>query len=139
MPARGIHHVDLAVADVDRSLAFYTDLLGPLGLEEYVRVPSYRGSEEIVYLRYGGQLLGLRPADGGTYRHYDVRLEHLAFAVDERAEVDAAYERCLAAGGRSESPPQIHYEGSESEVNYYAFFAFDPDGFRIEVCREGPE
>jgi catechol 2,3-dioxygenase-like lactoylglutathione lyase family enzyme len=31
MPAKGIHHVDLAVADVDRSIAFYLDLLGPLG------------------------------------------------------------------------------------------------------------
>jgi catechol 2,3-dioxygenase-like lactoylglutathione lyase family enzyme len=30
MPGRGIQHIDLAVSDVDRSLAFYTDLLGPL-------------------------------------------------------------------------------------------------------------
>ena len=34
MPARGAHHVDLAVTDVDRSVAFHLGLLGPLGLEE---------------------------------------------------------------------------------------------------------
>jgi catechol 2,3-dioxygenase-like lactoylglutathione lyase family enzyme len=28
----GIHHLDLAVADLEQSLAFYRGLLGPLGL-----------------------------------------------------------------------------------------------------------
>ncbi len=37
MPARGIHHVDLAVRDVERSLAFYLAILGPLGLREEER------------------------------------------------------------------------------------------------------
>jgi catechol 2,3-dioxygenase-like lactoylglutathione lyase family enzyme len=31
MPARGIQHVDLTVEDVEQSLAFYKELLGPLG------------------------------------------------------------------------------------------------------------
>jgi catechol 2,3-dioxygenase-like lactoylglutathione lyase family enzyme len=30
MPGRGIQHVDLAVSDVERSLAFYRELLVPL-------------------------------------------------------------------------------------------------------------
>src|SRR5215216_6575983 len=51
MPAKGIHHVDLAVADVERSLAFYLALLGPLGWAEDVRYPTYRGTEEVVYLK----------------------------------------------------------------------------------------
>jgi catechol 2,3-dioxygenase-like lactoylglutathione lyase family enzyme len=41
---RGIQHIDLAVADVDRSLAFYGELLGPLGLTEYDRALSPRAS-----------------------------------------------------------------------------------------------
>ena len=48
--ARGIHHVDLAVTDVDAWLAFYLDLLEPLGLAEEVRYPTYRGT--------GGRLPG---------------------------------------------------------------------------------
>jgi catechol 2,3-dioxygenase-like lactoylglutathione lyase family enzyme len=43
--ARGAHHVDLAVSDVDRSVAFYLGLLGPLSLEEDARYPTYRGTE----------------------------------------------------------------------------------------------
>lgn len=131
MPGRGIQHVDLAVADVDRSLSFYQVLLGPLGLKEYARVPSYRGTEEIVYLEFGRSFLGVRPADGGTYRHYDVGLEHLAFQVDTRDEVDEAYQRCISAGGKIESPPEEDYV--DQGEDYYSFFALDPDGFRIEI------
>jgi catechol 2,3-dioxygenase-like lactoylglutathione lyase family enzyme len=79
MPARGIQHVDLCVTDVGRSLAFYLEILGPLGLEEDLRVPSYRGTEEVVYLRFGEQNFGLRRADGGEHTYYDAGIEHLAF------------------------------------------------------------
>lgn len=126
MPARGIDHVDLAVRDVERSLAFYLALLGPLGLREESRDRSYRGSEEVVYLRYGDQLLGLRPADGGEHHYYEVGIEHLAFYVDSRDEVDAAYQRCLEIGVRIHFPP----EGDEDK---YELFVFDPDGIRVEV------
>ena len=96
VPAKGIHHVDLAVADVDRSLGFYLALLGPLGWAEEVRYPTYRGTEEVVYLQdpITGAMLGIRQADGGEYRYHSVGIEHLAFEVDERKEVEAAYSRC---------------------------------------------
>lgn len=129
MPPPGIQHVDLCVRDVERSLAFYLEVLGPLGLEEDIRVPSYRRTEEVVYLRFGEQNLGLRPADGGEHAYYAVGIEHLAFEVERREEVDAAYERCLAAGARIQFQP----EEDRQLDDYYSFFAFDPDGFRIEV------
>jgi catechol 2,3-dioxygenase-like lactoylglutathione lyase family enzyme len=132
MPGRGIQHIDLAVADVERSLAFYRNLLGPLGLEDSLRLRSYRGTEEVLYLRFGNSFIGLRPADGGSYRHYEVGLEHLAFQVDTREEVDEAHRRCVAVGGRIESPPERHYAYLDDQ-DYYAFFAFDPDGIRVEV------
>ena len=132
MPARGINHVDLAVRNVERSLAFYLEMLGPVGLKEYARYPTYRGTEEVVYLHFAGHGLGFRSADGGEYRHYDVGIEHLAFEVDHPAEVDDAYRRCLSAGGTIQSPPEYHY--GDVLDPYYAFFAFDPDGIRVEVC-----
>ena len=81
MPIKGIDHIDLAVRDVERSLAFYLGVFGPLGVEEAFRYPTYRGTEEVIYLRFGKQVLGLRQADGGEFRYYDVGLEHLGFAV----------------------------------------------------------
>ena len=131
MPAKGIHHVDLAVSSVEESLAFYLALLEPLGWVEEVRYPTYRGTEEVVYLEdpATGSMLGLRPADGGAHRYYDVGIEHLAFEVDSREEVDAAHERCLARGEKVHFPP----EEDRDVDGYYAFFVFDPDGIRIEV------
>ena len=131
MPATPLHHVDLAVTDVERSLEFYRGLLGPLGWTEELRFPTYRGTEEVVYLhepvsRAG---LGLRPADEGEYRYYSVGLEHLAFEVEERDEVDAAYSRCLAQHANIHVPP----EQDRDIDGYYAFFVFDPDGIRVEV------
>ncbi len=51
-----------------------------------------------------GSMLGIRPADGGTHRYYEVGIEHLAFEVDERDEVDQAYRRCLSAGANIHFP-----------------------------------
>jgi len=73
--------------------------------------------------------LGLRPADEGEYRYYSVGIEHLAFEVDERDEVDAAYARCLARDANIHFPP----EKDRDIEDYYAFFVFDPDGIRVEV------
>jgi glyoxylase I family protein len=129
MPGRGLHHVDLAVADVERSPAFYLGLLGPMGWAEKARYPTYRGTEEVVYLELDGQYFGIRPADGGAHRYYEVGVEHLAFEVDRRDEVDDAYTRCLAASAKIHFPP----EEDREEEGYYAFFVFDPDGMRVEV------
>lgn len=129
MPVLAIHHVDLAVADVERSLAFYLALLGPLGVEVAYRYPTYRGTEEVVYLQIGGQVIGFRPADGGEHRYHDVGIEHLAITVDSRAALDGVHERCLEIGARVQFPP----EEDRHIPGYWALFVFDPDGFRLEI------
>jgi len=129
MPISGIHHVDLAVGDLERSLVFYKAVFGPLGATEAFRYPTYRGSEEVVYLRLGRQYLGLRQADGGDHRYYEVGMEHLAVFVESRDEVDRTYDRCLELGAEIHFPPQE----DRDEPGYWAVFFFDPDSFRIEV------
>jgi catechol 2,3-dioxygenase-like lactoylglutathione lyase family enzyme len=132
MPARGIQHIDLAVGDVERSLSFYLEVLGPLGMKEVARYPSYRGSEEVVHLGFGDVWVGFRPADGGEHTYHHVGLEHLGFQVDTREEVEGAYRRCVEIGAEIHFPPE---EDRDIE-GYYAFFVFDPDGFRVEVFCE---
>jgi glyoxylase I family protein len=136
VPARGIHHVDLTVSDVPRSIEFYTGLLGPLGFREYGRYPSYRGTEEVVYFSFGHQQLGLRPADGGEHHYYNVGIEHIAFFVDTAEEVDEAYERAVAMGANIHYPPEL----DRDIADYYALFVFDPDAIRVEIaCWPGVE
>lgn len=130
MPAKGLHHVDLAVSDVERSLAFYLDLLGPLGWEVTRRYPTYRGTEDVVYLGPPGEAhFGLRPADGGAHQYYGVGVEHIAFEVESKDEVEDAHARATSSGAKIHFPP----EEDRDEPGYYAFFAFDPDGIRVEV------
>ena len=138
MAIRGVDHIDLAVTDVERSLAFYLGMLGPLGLAVEGRFRTYRGTEEVVYLGFGYKhvpgaqpetRLGLRKADGGEHHYFEVGIEHLAFTVDDPSEVDDAYQHCLEMGARIHCPPE-----EESDLpGYYAFFVFDPDGIRVEV------
>jgi catechol 2,3-dioxygenase-like lactoylglutathione lyase family enzyme len=126
---RGIHHVDFAVVDVERSIAFYTGLLGPLGAEVTDRFPTYRGTEEVAYLTIGDQAIGFRKADAGSHRYYEVGIEHFALLVDTREELEEAYQRCLELDARVQFPPQ-----EDRDIpGYWAFFVFDPDGFRLEI------
>lgn len=136
MPARGIQHVDLAVGDVERSLTFYYGVLGTARAQGEVPQPhvSTDGRGHLPQVRRAG--FGLRPADGGVHRHYEVGIEHLAFEVDDRAEVDEAYQRCVSAGGKIQSPPEEHY--IDDGEDYYAFFAFDPDGIEVFCWPSSP-
>jgi glyoxylase I family protein len=135
MGIKRLDHVDLAVEDVERSLAFYLAVLGPLGVQEALRFPTYRGTEEVVHLGVGEQYLGFRPADGGEHRYYDVGIEHLAFVVDTREEVDETYARCLELGVKVHFPP----EEDRDLPGYWELFFFDPDGMRVEVGYVPPE
>src|SRR5581483_7190627 len=93
MRSAGIHHVDLVVSSIERSLPFYRDLLGPLGWHRIGEVEGERG-ETIWYLSGPGTSIGLREAqsDERAVDRYAIGLHHLAIeaasreAVDERAE-----------------------------------------------------
>ena len=57
----------MAMSEIDRQVraVLYRTLLEPLGLTEYDRATTHRGTEEVVYLQFGRSFLGLRAADGG--------------------------------------------------------------------------
>ena len=87
----GVHHVDLVVCSIERSLPFYRELLGPLG---YARreVEGERG-ETIWYLGGAGCAVGLREAqsEGGSDR-YRIGLHHVAFSASSRGLVDERHD-----------------------------------------------
>ena len=126
----GIHHVDLVVASIERSLPFYRELLGPLGWHGIGAVEGERG-ETIWYLNGPATSIGLREAlseERGVDR-YRVGLHHLALQAPSRAAVDERAEWLLANGALIESEPQEY----AYQPGYYAVFFYDPDGLKLEI------
>ena len=136
---RGIHHVALSTADLERSLAFYRDLLGfapvmdfswPEGTEHMNRTHELdETAGRVVLLRLGNAMLELfeygtpapRPRDPNR-RMCDHGLIHFCLDVDD---VEAEYRRLSAAGVRFHCAP-VDY-GSVKLT-----YGRDPDGNVIE-------
>jgi len=129
MRTSGVHHVDLVVSSIERSLPFYRDLLGPLGFHRIGEVEGERG-ETIWYLSGAGGVIGLREAQTeGDYDRYRVGLHHLAFEASSRAAVDERAEWLRSQGAEIESGPEEY----AYIPGYYAVFFYDPDGIKLEL------
>ena len=131
MHSSGVHHVDLVVSSIERSLPFYRDLLGPLGFHGVSEVQGERG-ETIWYLWGPGTSIGLREAqtDGdGPYDRYRVGIHHLALEASSRAAVDERAQWLRNQGAEIESEPQEY----GYTPGYYALFFYDPDGIKLEI------
>lgn len=134
MHSTGVHHVDLVVASIQRSLPFYRDLLGPLGWHRLTEVEGERG-ETIWYLVGPGTSIGLREAQTpGEFDRYRVGLHHLAFEVPSRAAVDERADWLRARGATIESGPEEY----GYLPGYYAVFFYDPDGIKLEIVHVPP-
>jgi glyoxylase I family protein len=130
----GLGHVDLVCRHLERSLAFYAAVFGPLGLEAPFLVDGERG-EQIHYLRFptaGSGSIGLRQAQNDQeFELYAPGFHHLSLAVETKADVDAVHAAVIAAGGEVLHAPRLW---SQYHPDYYATFFEDPDGFRLEVA-----
>lgn len=126
----GIHHLGLTVRDVDASATWYVDVLG------FRRVGGFEspdGARRKAFLRHDGlqARLGLTQHRGGGQEVFDetrVGLDHLAFVVADRAELDAWSTRLTAAAVvHSPVAPANSIPGA-------AVLVFrDPDNIQIEL------
>ena len=121
-----IDHVNVPVADLERSRTFYSAALAPFG---------YR----LVY--DGAESLGFGTGDGSDDDEpFALRLSgtphagtHIAFTASGTEQVDAFYAAAIAAGGVDNGPPGERPYGGD----YYAAFVLDPDGHNIEAVYHG--
>jgi len=121
-------HVKFGASDYAASKAFFLKALEPLG----VAVVS-EGS-----VTYGVELS--QPNGKASLCLYQTKEKpahlHLAFAAENREQVEAFYRAALEAGGRDNGAPGLR---PQYNANYYAAFVIDPDGHNIEVVCHEPE
>jgi catechol 2,3-dioxygenase-like lactoylglutathione lyase family enzyme len=117
-----IDHIGIAVSDFDRSLAFYTAALAPIGYGLLRQYPGVAG--------FG---IDGKP-DFWFAKGSAVSPLHIAFRAPTRKLVHAFYEAALAAGGRDNGKPGVR---EMYHQHYYGAFVLDPDGHNVEaVCHE---
>ena len=129
MNGSALHHVDLVVSSIERSLPFYRDLLAPLGFHRIGEVEGERG-ETIWYISGADCSIGLRESQSeGPFDRYRVGLHHLALEAGSRAVVNERAEWLRAQGAEIESGPEEY----SYVPGYYAVFFYDPDGIKLEI------
>ncbi len=140
----GIHHAGIVVSDLDRSIAFYTDVLGlrlatePSGPASGREVDTLLGLPGAVLrgvmLLVGEQELELlefsapvRTSDGPIPSHA-LGAQHVALRV---ADVRESREEIASRGGRFLGPVNVIDEGPFAGLR--TTFLLDPDEVRIEL------
>jgi catechol 2,3-dioxygenase-like lactoylglutathione lyase family enzyme len=135
-----IDHLDLVVSDFDRSLAFYSELLQPLGYVHRSEIEGERG-ERVVYIgRPGGSgSVSVRQAQSDAhpvpYDRYGVGIHHICFSASNRARVDERARWLRENGHVIESGPEEY----GYTPGYYAVFFHDPDGIKLEILHRPRE
>ncbi|MFF0454375.1 VOC family protein [Nocardia africana] len=132
----GTHHVRLTVTDIDRSRAFYRDVLGFDVAAESPGSPEDPTVRTDPFQLYGGcvfqangMLLGLRPVAAASDRFDSERvgLDHLSFSVESADELRRAAVRLDEAGVQ-------HGELIEMAQFGIVILSFeDPDGIHLEL------
>ena len=126
-PAARIGHVHLKVADLERALRFYRDVLGFELTQRYGR--------QAAFLSAGGyhHHIGLNTweSEGGSPPPSNsTGLYHLAIAYPTRAELADALRRLMGAG--------ISLEGASDHGVSEALYLRDPDGNGVELYWDRP-
>ena len=112
----GIRHLALRVTDVERSVEFYTGILG--------MIIEWRPDADNVYLTSGSDNLALHRADGPLTGN---RLDHFGFLLARPEDVDEWALRLAVAGVPLAQMPKTHRDGSRS------LYFHDPDENLIQM------
>lgn len=130
-----LHHLSLAVTDIERAARFYDAALGALG---YVRVfEDLRPGETGQAVGYGlpgeGDKLCLKQAD--TSSACAGHGFHIAFTAPDADAIQAFHAQALRHGGQDNGAPGPR---PQYGPHYHAAFVIDPDGHRLEAVINKP-
>lgn len=136
IPTTAFAHVRLTVSDIDRSRAFYEQVFDlpiavqmPPDADEATR-DAYGFLFGGVIYQLGSCLLGLRPVADDTFNENRTGLDHLSFAVADRADLESA----MASLDEHGVP-----HGGIKDIGAGWILEFrDPDNIALEVYADKP-
>jgi catechol 2,3-dioxygenase-like lactoylglutathione lyase family enzyme len=122
---RGVHHVGLAVNDIDAARRFFEEVLGFHKVGERPAYPAVFISDGHTLLTLWQVKPGARPFD----RQQQVGLHHLALRVEDQAALQACYALCMDYPGvTSEFAPAATGAGEA-----WHCMLMIPGGVRLEL------
>jgi catechol 2,3-dioxygenase-like lactoylglutathione lyase family enzyme len=130
MDTHMIDHVDIRVADVDASRAFYDAALAALGYRANPEVADPSGGREIGFRASGRVEFAIHSPGSEPGQDTVTTGAHIAFSAQTRDAVGAFHAAALAHGGRNNGRPGLRPEYSPG---YYGAFVLDPDGNNVEA------
>ena len=122
-----LDHVFLTASDIERSIAFYTSALAPLGITTRVDYDGSNGPPGHPDLKgFGANRRLFFWLKQGVV---DSRAAHVGFVANSEEQVNAAYAAAMAAGAKDNGAPgfRLYYD-----PRYYAANVLDPDGYSLE-------
>jgi catechol 2,3-dioxygenase-like lactoylglutathione lyase family enzyme len=127
-----LHHIEIYVSDLERTVAFWTPFMRMLGYEED------RWSGGMNYVKEDQSYFCFLQAPSehlaAGYHRKRVGLNHLAFKVASRKQVDEIAAWIKSKGYNTLYESEYPYAGGP---NYYALYCEDPDRIKGEVVASG--
>jgi catechol 2,3-dioxygenase-like lactoylglutathione lyase family enzyme len=127
-----LDHVGINVTDFERSKAFYTKALAPLGITlimEFGKAAGFgRGGKPELWI--GAGKTSYQSAD----QIHVITPVHVCLKANSRSDVDAFHRAALEAGGKDFGKPGLR---PEYHASYYGAFVLDPDGHNVEAVIHG--
>ena len=123
-PLLGIRHIALNVRDVQKSLQFYSDILG-MKLE-------WMPDPDNAYLTSGQDNLALHRLPACATPSANQLVHHIGILVKKPEDVDKWAERLRRLGVFLAQEPKTHRDGARS------FYFNDPDGLLIQLIYHPP-
>ena len=150
MDATGISHIAVCVRDLDKSLAFYRDILGMEVVFDQIQDTTTGGLPHVyqharktrrtVHLKFGQDSSNPRlvvtshpseDPDGNPIKLDQVGLSHYSFTVPDTKALMA---ELTAKGVQLAAPPEVW---TDDQGKIGSFYVYDPDGILVQFDSGG--
>ncbi|MFA6922490.1 MAG: VOC family protein [Gallionella sp.] len=126
---KGCHHIGLTVSRLEESADFFVSRLGWREVRRNEEYPAIYVSDGSIMVT----LWAIKDAPSNRFdKNKNVGLHHVAFQVENEADLNNVYNRLIAGGVKIEFSPELLGKGPAMHMMCY-----EPSGIRVEFIWPG--